>query len=145
LCHIHTTHASVSKPVQRHRPTQHAAGRSYAACDPIWIARAGIVALLAAVLIATCVLPATASETVFTAEGKELEKVLDRLRDWIMGIAGAITVLMLTVAGLRYLLGGGDPGETERAKTCLKAAAVGFAIVVLAPVLMEILSGIVKG
>lgn len=73
---------------------------------------------------------------------KQLEKVLENARLWIVGIAGVLVAVMLTIAGVRYLLGGGDPGETEKAKTALRAAAVGFAIVVLAPILVAILQGI---
>jgi hypothetical protein len=73
---------------------------------------------------------------------KQLNHVLDNARDWLVGIAGALVVVMLTVAGIRYSLAGGDPAQSEQAKTALKAALLGLAIVVLAPVLVAIMRGI---
>ena len=78
-----------------------------------------------------------------SADTEELEGVLDGLRLWIVGIAGTIVAVMLTIAGVRYLLAS-DPGETEKAKTALRAAAIGFAIVLLAPIFVAILSGILE-
>ena len=75
------------------------------------------------------------------ASTEELESVLDGLRLWIVGIAGTVVAVMLTIAGVRYLLAS-DPGETEKAKTALRAAAIGFAIVLLAPIFVAILRGI---
>ena len=53
--------------------------------------------------------------------------------------------LFLTVGGLRYLMAGGDPSEVERAKSALKSAAVGYALAILAPVLLGVVKGIVGG
>ena len=75
------------------------------------------------------------------ASTEELESVLDGLRLWIVGIAGTVVAVMLTIAGVRYLLAS-DPGETEKAKTALRAAAIGFAIVLLAPIFVAIFRGI---
>lgn len=75
------------------------------------------------------------------ADTEDIVRVLDNLRLWIVGIAGTVVAVMLTLAGLRYLLAN-DPGETEKAKTLLRGAAIGFAIVILAIPLVEILKGI---
>jgi len=42
-----------------------------------------------------------------------------------------------------YLLAGGDPGELERAKGTIKAALIGYALAVLAPVLVTVAQHIV--
>lgn len=87
----------------------------------------------------------TFTSPAFADEGdptEELTTVLENARTWIVGIAGVLVAVMLTIAGIRYLLGGGNPSETEKAKTALQAAAIGFAIVILAPILVEILKGI---
>jgi hypothetical protein len=75
------------------------------------------------------------------AETEDIVAVLDNLRIWVVGIAGTVVAVMLTIAGLRYLLAS-DPSETEKAKTALRAAAIGFAIVLLAIPFVEILKGI---
>ncbi len=75
------------------------------------------------------------------ADTEDIIMVLDNLRLWIVGIAGTVVAVMLTIAGLRYLLAS-DPGETEKAKAALRAAAIGFAIVILAVPFVEILKAI---
>lgn len=75
------------------------------------------------------------------ADTEDIIAVLNNLRLWVVGIAGTVVAVMLTIAGLRYLLAS-DPGETEKAKAALRAAAIGFAIVILAIPFVEILKGI---
>ncbi|WP_335988581.1 pilin [Glycomyces sp. MUSA5-2] len=70
--------------------------------------------------------------------------VLNRLQTVIVVIAGTAVAVMLTLAGFRYLLAS-EPGETERAKSALRSAAIGFGIVVLAPILVTILKQILSG
>jgi hypothetical protein len=72
----------------------------------------------------------------------DLGQVIAALQGWIMGILAAVATLFLVVGGLRYVLAGGDPSEIERAKASLKSAAVGYALAVLAPVLMTALEQI---
>jgi hypothetical protein len=43
---------------------------------------------------------------------------------------------------LRYITAGGDPSEIERAKGNLKSALLGYALAVLAPILLSILQSI---
>ena len=40
---------------------------------------------------------------------------------------------------------GGDPAQTEQAKSNFKSALIGYALAVLAPVILEILQGILGG
>lgn len=75
---------------------------------------------------------------------EKIKTVLDNIRNWIVGIAAVLVVVMLTIAGVRYLLAN-DPSEAERAKVALKAAAIGFAIILLAPFLVAILAEILTG
>lgn len=77
------------------------------------------------------------------APAASLEAVLTNIRNWIMGIAGALTTVFVTIGGVRYLAAGGDLGEVEKAKTAFRSAGYGFAIVVLAPVLVGVFSSIV--
>ncbi|MFI6816128.1 pilin [Nonomuraea sp. NPDC050328] len=72
-----------------------------------------------------------------------LNTVIDNLRNVIVGLLVALATLFLTVAGVRYILAGGDPGEVEAAKKGLRYAALGYGIAALAPLLVTILKGIV--
>jgi len=79
------------------------------------------------------------------AAAPTLNGVIDSLRTWLVGILATLATLFLTIGGIRYLLAGGDPMQVERAKTALKSAAIGYALAVLAPLLVTILTSVVGG
>ncbi|GAA1966424.1 pilin [Catenulispora subtropica] len=73
----------------------------------------------------------------------DIPTVIGNLRNWLIGILAAVATLFLTIGGVRYVISGGNPGEIEKAKSAFKAAAVGYALAVLAPVFMTILQSVV--
>lgn len=75
----------------------------------------------------------------------DLNQVIDNLRLWLAGLLAALATLLLTVGGVRYLFAGGDPAGLERAKGAIKAALVGYALALLAPVLAALVRHIVGG
>ncbi|MGW2057769.1 pilin [Streptomyces sp. NPDC001840] len=75
----------------------------------------------------------------------DIPTVITNLRNWIIGILAGLATLFLTFGGLRYLMAGGDPGEVEAAKRALKAAATGYGLAILAPVIVTVLRDIVGG
>ncbi|MGP3916341.1 hypothetical protein [Nonomuraea sp. 10N515B] len=75
----------------------------------------------------------------------DLNKVFDNLRNWLIGLLAALATLMLTIGGLRYLVAGGDPGEVQKAKAALKAAAFGYGLAILAPLFVNVLKRVVGG
>lgn len=86
------------------------------------------------------------AETVHVvALAQTVDEVLNNIRSWIMGILAGVAVVFLTIGGLRYLMASGDPGEVEKAKGAFKAAGIGFGLAALAPLVVEILKGIVGG
>ncbi len=76
------------------------------------------------------------------AQVNDLPTVISNLTAWIVGILAVVATLFLTIGGVRYLIAGGDPSEVERAKSALKSAAIGYALALLAPVLLDVLRGI---
>ncbi|MCI0690094.1 MAG: pilin [Sporichthyaceae bacterium] len=74
-----------------------------------------------------------------------LEQVIDRLRAYVVTLLAGLATLFATVGGVRYLMAGSDPTEVAKAKSALKFAAVGYGVAVLAPLLVNILKGIVGG
>jgi len=92
---------------------------------------------IALTLVAALLLPVPA------AAATSLNEVVSNLRVWLIGLLVGLASLLLTVAGVRYLLSGGDPSQIERAKTALKAALYGYALAALAPVLVTVLQHIV--
>jgi Type IV secretion system pilin len=63
----------------------------------------------------------------------------------VMGILAAIATLFLVLAGVYWATAGGDPAQVERAKGALKNALVGYGLAVLAPILLQVVQGIVGG
>jgi hypothetical protein len=105
-------------------------------------------ALLAATLVAVALLanalPAAAGPAnEVAATVTSLNQVMNSITVWLTGLLGGLATLLLTLGGVRYLLGAGDPGEVMRAKETLKYAAVGYGVAVLAPLLLTILKGFV--
>ncbi len=94
------------------------------------------VSTAAVALLALAVCPAA-----FAAS--DLNGVIENLRVWITGLLAALATLLLMIGGVRYLLAGGDPGAHERAKGSIRAALIGYALALLAPVLTTIVQQIV--
>ncbi len=84
------------------------------------------------------------AETVHVlAAATSVDQVLTNVRNWLMGILASVATVFLTLGGIRYVMGGGDPGEIEKAKTAFKAAGIGYALAALAPLVVSVLQGIV--
>lgn len=58
---------------------------------------------------------------------------------------GRPATLMLTVGGIRYLAAGGDPAEVQKAKIALRSAGIGYALAILAPVIVAVLKSLTGG
>lgn len=105
-------------------------------------ARCGVVALaLLLTIIAPSGAHAAAADPAVLAVN-DLATVINNLQAWIIGLLAAVATLFLVIGFARYMTAGGDPSEIERAKGALKAAAIGYAGALLAPVLMTALKGI---
>jgi hypothetical protein len=99
--------------------------------------------LITTLVLATAV--ALISAPAALAAANDLNQVIDNLRIWITGLLAALATLLLMVGGVRYLLAAGDPGSHERAKGSIRAALIGYALALLAPVLVSIVQRIVGG
>jgi hypothetical protein len=75
----------------------------------------------------------------------DINSVISNLRVWLAGLLAALATLFLTIGGIRYLLAGGDPAALERAKGSIKAAIIGYALALLAPVLATVVQHVVGG
>ncbi|WP_461455652.1 pilin [Metallibacterium sp.] len=102
---------------------------------------------LAAIVALTAALLVVLASPAYAAGGgtQTLSGLISNLTTWIVGILAGVATLFLTIGGLRYLTAGGDPGQVEKAKTALKSAAVGYALAVLAPLIVSILASLVGG
>jgi hypothetical protein len=83
------------------------------------------------------------ADTMVVALAGSVTDVLNNVRNWIMGILAGLATVFLSIGGVRYVMGGHDPGEVEKAKTAFKSAGWGYGLAALAPLVVEILKGIV--
>ena len=137
----HPTHERHTEPqsddlVVIRRATRLANGRS-----PAVLGRLALAVLLTGGLVLVLASPAFATG----GGAPTLDGVISSLTNWIVGILAGVATLFLTIGGLRYLTAGGDPGQVERAKTALKSAAIGYALAILAPLIVSILASVIGG
>lgn len=69
----------------------------------------------------------------------DLNTVIDSVRNWMAGLLVALATLFLTVGGIRYLTANGNPRAAEEGKQAIKSALIGYALALLAPMLVSIL------
>jgi hypothetical protein len=102
-----------------------------------------VLAVLVLVLTASTSNAVAHADTVVLALAGSIDEVLTNIRNWVMGILATLATVFLSIGGVRYLMGGGDPGEIEKAKTAFKAAGIGYGLAALAPLVVTVLQGIV--
>ncbi|WBB93386.1 pilin [Verrucosispora sp. WMMC514] len=105
------------------------------------VAAAGFAVL---VLASPSVAHASAGDGPYLA-ANSLPVVITNLRNLIMGLLAGIATLFLVLAGVYWATAGGDPGQVDKAKSALRNALVGYGLAVLAPVLLQLMQGVVGG
>jgi len=108
--------------------------------------RAGTIAahLLTVALIVS--VPAAAfadSGTPVYLAANTLPVVIANLQKAIMLLLGAIATLFLVLSGVYRATAGGDPAQVDKSKEAFKNAVYGYGLAVLAPILLEVVKGIV--
>jgi hypothetical protein len=72
----------------------------------------------------------------------DLPTVVNNATKWLVGILATLATFFLTLGGAKYMAAGGDPSQVEQAKSAFRSAAIGYALAVLAPVILTILKSI---
>jgi hypothetical protein len=132
-------------PIVSRSPASHPRNRRAATARGMrgMAARVVVSAVLGAMLLSAAADPAHAASTVVVAQVASVSDVFTNVRNWLVGILAGLATVFLTVGGVRYLMAGSDPGEVEKAKQAFKSAGWGYGLAALAPVIVEILKGIV--
>ena len=102
-----------------------------------------VVIALTALVVLVNASNAQAEPTQVLALAGSIDQVLTNIRTWVMGILASLATVFLSIGGVRYVMGGGDAGEIEKAKTAFKSAAIGYGLAALAPLVVTVLQGIV--
>ncbi len=76
---------------------------------------------------------------------KTVPEVVTNVMSWLLGILGTIAMLMFVIAGLQYLLAGGDEKNTESAKGNIKYAIIGVAVALLGYTILFTIDMLVTG
>lgn len=92
---------------------------------------AGSVASAQTVPLPPTVFGRTGIATGITQPAQFVEIIQD-LTDWLFIILLVISVIMIVLAGLQFITGGGDPTAVSQARTKLIWAAVGIGVALLA-------------
>ncbi|NRN65729.1 hypothetical protein GC106_29440 [Kibdelosporangium sp. 4NS15] len=98
---------------------------------------------VALLLFAAGVSAAHAETVQVLALAGSIDQVLTNIRNWVMGILAGLATVFFSIGGVRYVMGSGDPGEIEKAKTAFKASGIGYGLAALAPLVVAVLQGIV--
>jgi hypothetical protein len=99
---------------------------------------------LTVVATLTAATPAFAAEPQILA-ANDLPTIITNITAWVIGLLVGVATLFLTIGGLRYLAAGGDPAEVEKAKGAFKSALIGYALAILAPILLGVVKGWIGG
>jgi hypothetical protein len=87
--------------------------------------------------------PQVAGSRVLAAN--QLPVIIANITTWVTGLLIGVAALFLTIGGIRYLAAGGYPAEVEKAKSAVKSALVGYALAVLAPILLDVVKNWIGG
>lgn len=110
--------------------------------------RVGRIAAHTATVLLVVSVPAAAyadTDAPVVLAANSLPQVVANLQSWLMGILAALATLFLVLAGVYWATAGGDPVQVDKAKGALKNALVGYGLAVLAPILLQVVKGIVGG
>ena len=68
---------------------------------------------------------------------KANEAAIVDIKNIVLGIVGALALLMIVVSGLRYITASGDPQQASKAKDGLIFALIGLLLVIIADAIVS--------
>lgn len=81
----------------------------------------------------------------YFASADDVEDVINRVKDWIVLISGALAILMYVVAGFLWMSDAGNAERSKLAKSIIVSTTIGLIIVLMAMGISEIVTKIVEG
>ena len=73
-----------------------------------------------------------------------LYELLTKIVNAVAGLVATISVIMITVAGMMYLLSAGNPERINKAKTAFFYAIMGMVIAISAGAIVAIIGSVIK-
>lgn len=69
-------------------------------------------------------------------QGDDLMAIVVNVINWVLGLLGLIAVIIIIIAGFEWMTAGGDSGKVDGAKTRMRHALIGLAVIFLAWVIV---------
>jgi hypothetical protein len=70
----------------------------------------------------------------------QLRAIIGNITAWVVGLLFVVATLFATIAAARFMTAQ-DPSDVERAKSAFRSAFLGYALALLAPILLAIVRG----
>lgn len=67
-----------------------------------------------------------------SARAAQQASQIAQVRSIVFGIIGAVSILIITIAGVQYILSQGDPQRTAKAKNTILYTVIGLVVAILA-------------
>ena len=71
-------------------------------------------------------------------------ELVDAVIAWLVVISTPIIVLLIVIAGLVFMFSGANPNQQKTARNIILYSLIGYAIILLARVLMAVVTGVLK-
>lgn len=75
---------------------------------------------------------------------RDLPLIIQSVTTTLLGVIGALSVLMIIVGGLRYVISGGDPKKTADAKNTIVYAVIGVVVAIMAYAIVKFIVATLK-
>ena len=72
-----------------------------------------------------------------TFEGDDLKGALTTIIQYVLGFVGLIAVIVIVIAGIRFIISSGEESEKEKAKKMIIYALIGLLIILLAEAIVS--------
>ena len=79
------------------------------------------------------------------ASNASVQAIIIKVIKWLLGILAALAVMVLIIAGMMYILSGGDEGRVSTAKTWIIYAIIGLIVALLGWVIVNLVTNLVEG
>lgn len=76
---------------------------------------------------------------------QSINELISNITFWVLGITGAIAVLFIILAGLRYITSQGNSKQAEAAKSALMHAIIGLVIVIVSFFIVRLVLAVLAG
>ena len=73
-----------------------------------------------------------------------VEALVDMTISWLVVISTPIIVLLIVIAGVVFMFSGANPNQQKTARNIILYSLLGYAIILLARVLMAVVTGVLK-